>query len=115
MACQRGDRSVGQVARDVDLTETPVREGVKQAERGAGNRDDGGLTTSERDELPALRRENRRLRKDVDILKRARAFASMPVTVDPFIVAGGFCVVRRTRSRHETELDTPDSRVANGT
>ena len=72
--CQRGDRSVGQVARDFDLTETAVREWVKQAERDAGIRGDGGLTTAERDELAALRRENRRLREDVDILKRATAF-----------------------------------------
>ena len=34
--CQRGDRSVAQVARDFDLTETSVREWVKQAERDAG-------------------------------------------------------------------------------
>ncbi|HEX6876519.1 MAG TPA: hypothetical protein VF165_12740, partial [Nocardioidaceae bacterium] len=42
--CQRGDRSIGQVARDFDLTETAVREWVKQAERDAGTRVDGGLT-----------------------------------------------------------------------
>ena len=71
--CQRGDRSVGQVARDFDLTETAVREWVKQAEREAGSRDDG-LTSVERDELAQLRRENRRLREDVEILKRATAF-----------------------------------------
>ena len=35
--CQRGDRSVGQVARDFDLTETAVREWVRQA--GAGRWD----------------------------------------------------------------------------
>ena len=46
--CQRGDRSVGQVARDFDLTETAVREWIKQAERDAGTRHDGGLTTDER-------------------------------------------------------------------
>ena len=72
--CQRGDRSVGQVAKDFDLTETAVREWVKQAERDAGTRDDGGLTSVERHELAELRRENRRLREDVDILKRAAAF-----------------------------------------
>src|ERR1039457_6711711 len=71
---QRGDRSVGQVAKDFDLTETAVRERVKQAERDAGTRDDGGLTTEERTELSELRRENRRLREDVEILKRATAF-----------------------------------------
>ncbi|GAA4568761.1 hypothetical protein GCM10023193_51020 [Planotetraspora kaengkrachanensis] len=31
-------------------------------------------TSSEREELAALRRENRRLREDVDVLKRATAF-----------------------------------------
>ena len=72
--CQRGDRSVGQVARDFDLTETAVREWVKQAGRDAGTRQDGGLTTAERKELAELRRENRRLREDVEILKRATAF-----------------------------------------
>ncbi len=77
--CQHGDRSVGQVARDFDLTETAVREWVKQAGRGAGTRVDGGLTSAEREELVQLRRECRRLREDVEILKRATAFfASMP-------------------------------------
>jgi transposase len=54
--CQRGDRSVGQVAKDFDLTETAVREWLRQAERDAGTRDDGGLTTDERKELAELRR-----------------------------------------------------------
>jgi transposase len=76
--CQRGDRTVGQIAKDFDLAETAVREWLKQAERDAGT-GDGGLTSSEKDELAQLRRENRRLREDVDILKRATAFfASMP-------------------------------------
>jgi transposase len=71
--CQRGDRSIGQVARDFDLTETAVREWVRQAERDAGT-GDGGLTSAERQEMSALRRENQRLRQDVEILKRATAF-----------------------------------------
>jgi transposase len=45
--CQRGDRSIGQVARDLDLTETAVREWVRQAERDAGTRIDGGLTSAD--------------------------------------------------------------------
>ena len=70
--CRRGDRSIGQVARDFDLTETAVREWVKQADidDGAGE----GLTTDERRELAELRRENRRLGEDVEVLKRATAF-----------------------------------------
>ena len=70
--CRRGDRTLPQVARDFDLTETAVREWVKQAEVDAGRRD--GLTSDERAELAALRRENRRLRDDVEVLKRATAF-----------------------------------------
>ncbi|MFK0239109.1 transposase [Streptomyces vinaceus] len=69
--CRRGDRSVGQVAKDFELTETAVRSWVRQTEVDDGERD--GLTSSEREELAVLRRENRRLRKDVDILKRATA------------------------------------------
>jgi transposase len=72
--CQQGDRSAGQVAKDFDLTETAVREWVKQAERDAGTRSDGGLTSSEQQEMARLRRENRQLREDVEILKRATAF-----------------------------------------
>jgi transposase len=71
--CQRGDRTVGQVAKDFDLTETAVRAWVKQADLDAGTHTDG-LTSEERAELAALRRENRRLREDVEILKRATAF-----------------------------------------
>ena len=70
--CRRGDRSIGQVAGDFDLTETAVREWVKQAEVDAGERT--RVTSDEREELTALRRENRRLRDDVEILKRATAF-----------------------------------------
>jgi transposase len=64
---------VGQIAKDFDLTETAVREWVRQAERDAGT-GDGGLASDERQELAALRRGNRRLREDVGILKRATAF-----------------------------------------
>ena len=70
--CRRGDRSIGQVARDFDLTETNVRTWVKQAEIDQGERP--GLTTEETGELSKLRRENRSLREDVEILKRATAF-----------------------------------------
>ena len=70
--CLAGDRSIGQVASDFDLTETAVRAWVHQAEIDAGQRD--GLTSTEREELSRLRRENRRLQEDVDLLKRATAF-----------------------------------------
>ncbi|WP_198171052.1 transposase [Actinoplanes awajinensis] len=71
--CQRGDRTIRQVSQDFDLTETAVRDWVKQAELDAGTRSDG-LTSDERAELARLRQENRRLQEDVEILKRATAF-----------------------------------------
>jgi len=70
--CRRGDRSIGQVARDFDLTESNVRGWVNQAEIDQGERP--GLTSAEREELAKLRRENRSLREDVEVLKRATAF-----------------------------------------
>ncbi|MGP0108945.1 MAG: transposase [Acidimicrobiales bacterium] len=70
--CKRGDRSIGQVARDFDLGETAGRAWVNNSETDAGERP--GLTTEERAELSQLRRENRRLREDNDTLKRATAF-----------------------------------------
>jgi transposase len=70
--CQRGDRGIGQVARDFDLTESNVRTWVRQAEIDQGERP--GLTTEEKEELTRLRRENRSLKEDVEILKRATVF-----------------------------------------
>lgn len=70
--CRAGDRSIGQVARDLGLTETSVRNWVRQADVDAGRRQ--GLTTAERQELAGLRKENRILREERDILKRATVF-----------------------------------------
>jgi transposase len=70
--CLAGDRTIGQVARDFDLTETALRAWVRQAEVDAGDRP--GLTSEERQELSELRRQNRRLREDNEVLKRATAF-----------------------------------------
>lgn len=66
------DKSVAQIAKELDLTPSAVQRWVTQAEVDAGNRE--GLTTTEREELAYLRRENRILREERDILKRATAF-----------------------------------------
>ena len=66
------DKSVPEVCRDLDLTESAVRAWVRQAEIDDGQRE--GLTTSEREELARLRKENRVLREERDILRRATAF-----------------------------------------
>src|SRR5207244_6587595 len=64
--------SAASVARDLDLTETAVRAWVKQADVDDGRAD--GLTSDQLAELAELRRENRVLREERDILKRATAF-----------------------------------------
>ena len=71
-----GDKSVGQIAKELDLTETAVREWVSRAEIDAGKHPagDGPLTTDEREELRRLRRENKRLEMEREILKKATAF-----------------------------------------
>ena len=71
--CPRGDQSTGQVAKDVDATETAAQASAKQGGREAGMRSNDGLTGVDRQELAELRRENRRLREDMEILKRATA------------------------------------------
>jgi transposase-like protein len=72
-----GDRTAGQVARDLELTETSVRAWVRQSEIDSGKGKKaaaGALTTSEREELAALKREVKTLRMERDILKKATAF-----------------------------------------
>jgi transposase len=70
--CRQPGASISKVARDLGLTETAVRRWVGQAEVDSGRKP--GLTTSEREELSQLRQENRILREERDILKRAMAF-----------------------------------------
>jgi len=67
-------RSIGEVAKDMDLTESSVRNWVRQAEVDAGKGPAGALTSEEKEELRQLRKENRRLRMERDILKKATAF-----------------------------------------
>jgi transposase len=71
-------KTIGEVCRDLDLTETAVRRWVQQAEIDAGKRP--GLTTAERAELAELRRENRVLREEREILKKAAAFFAKETT-----------------------------------
>jgi len=68
-----GGRTIGAVARDLDLTESALRQWV---ERTRADQTGGriGLTTAEREELAQLRKENRELRTERDILKEAAAF-----------------------------------------
>lgn len=70
--CGSSEKSMSEIARDLDLTESSVRRWVSQAEIDAGHKE--GLSSSEREELVRLRKEVRVLREERDILKRATAF-----------------------------------------
>ena len=69
-----GKQSPRQVARDLDLTKSAVERWVRQAEIEEGRRPGAALTRAEREELVRLRRENRQLQMERDILKKAAAF-----------------------------------------
>jgi transposase len=65
-------KTVGAVARDMNLTETAVRDWVKRA-RADRTKGRTGLTTAEREELARLRKEVRELRLERDLLKKVSA------------------------------------------
>jgi transposase len=69
----RAGRRIAELAREFGPTPWTIALWVKQAERDAG-RGDGGLTTNERAELTRLRRENRRLKMEREILAKAAAW-----------------------------------------
>jgi len=67
-------KSVAAAARDLDLTESSLRNWVERARADRGKGKPGVLTTTEREELARLRKENRELRTEREILKKAAAF-----------------------------------------
>ncbi len=69
----RAGRTISSLAREFEPTETTIRNWIAQAERDAGQRNDG-LTTDERGELNQLRREVKALREEREILKKAAAW-----------------------------------------
>jgi transposase len=66
-------KPLAQIARDLGVAYESLRTWLKRADLDAGRRVDG-LTTEERDELRRLRRENRVLREEREILKKAAAY-----------------------------------------
>jgi transposase len=69
----RSGRRPEQLAKEFEPTAHAIRNWVKQADLDEGRREDG-LTSSEREELRRLRRENRQLREDREILAKAAAW-----------------------------------------
>jgi transposase len=72
--CKVGDRSFAEVAKDLDLNETSLREWAKQVDIDAGKGPPAALTTAERDELAKLRKQVKRLEMEREILKKAATF-----------------------------------------
>jgi transposase len=70
---REGGRTPDQLAQDLGCSGQVIRNWLRQADLDAGRRHDG-LTTAERDELRRLRAENRILRMERDLLKKAAAF-----------------------------------------
>ena len=75
----RAGRGIAELAREFGPTPWTIALWVKQAERDTG-RGDGGLTTNERAELTRLRRENRRLKMEREILAKAAAWFAQEAT-----------------------------------
>jgi transposase len=69
-----GHRTVSQLVKELDLAESAVRRWVEQARADVGKGPPGTLTSAEKEELAALRREVRVLRMERDLLKKATAF-----------------------------------------
>ena len=70
---QVGDRSIREVAEEFGVSTDSVRRWVQQAERDQGTRKDG-VSSAEREELVRLRRENRQLKMEREILSKAAAW-----------------------------------------
>ena len=66
----RAGRKIAELSREFGVSEWAITRWVKQAARDAGH-GDGGLTTAERQELVRLRRENRQLKIEREILAKA--------------------------------------------
>ena len=73
VALVRQGRTPEELSREFEPTAQAIRNWVAQSDRDEGRREDG-LTTTERDELQRLRRENERLREEREILKKAAAW-----------------------------------------
>jgi transposase len=78
----RAGRSIKELAREFEPTAETIRQWIKQAALDDGLRSDG-LTASEREELNRLRRENRVLREEREILAKAAAWFAQETATTP--------------------------------
>jgi len=73
LALVRAGRTPEELSREYEPTEQTIRNWMAQADRDTGTRSDG-LTSAEKEELRRLRRENKLLRQEKEILKKAAAW-----------------------------------------
>ncbi len=78
----RAGRSVQELAREFEPSANAIRNWVRQIALDDGSRSDG-LTTTEREELNRLRRENRVLREEREILSKAAAWFAQETGATP--------------------------------
>jgi transposase len=78
----RAGRSPEQLAKEFEPTAKSIREWAAQADRDEGRREDG-LASAEREELVRLRRENKQLKLERDILSKAAAWFAQETNVIP--------------------------------
>jgi len=78
----KAGRVPAQLAQEFSMSAWTIGNWVKQAKRDEGT-GDGGLTTEEREELVQLRRENRRLKLEREILSKAAAWFANESTATP--------------------------------
>jgi transposase len=69
-----GDQSISAICKDLDLTESTVRRWVKLDEETNGIMTQNSLSETDQQELQRLRTENKRLKTEREILKKAAAF-----------------------------------------
>ncbi len=93
----RAGRSISELAAEFEPSGETIRNWIKQAHLDEGTRSDG-LTSTEHEELRRLRKENRRLQQERDILAKATAWFARETDVIPR---------RSSRSRRRTRPNSP--------
>ena len=105
----RAGRTPEELAKEFEPSAQAIRNWVAQADRDEGRREDG-LTTAERDELSRLRRENRQLKLEREILSKAAAWFAREILsrldnqCSRFIAKSPFVVIASTGEYGQVDL-----------
>src|SRR3984893_11790400 len=92
----RAGRNPDDLAREFEPSGHSIRAWVAQADRNEGRREEvaSGLTAFERDELTRLRRENKQLRLERDILSKAAAWFARETGLLPSVFSGSLALTK---------------------